>query len=214
MRHVPHCFLRPPWNGDRLDPPAETTRHLNRVLRLTPGDAVTYTDGEGVLGEGVWDGSAVQRGDEVETPAPVREITIAVAPPKGTDRQRFVVEKLGEIGVTRLVWLETRFGDALPPRPAKADAWAIGALEQSRGSRLLRVDGPVSPGDLSGHVVVAHPGGKSLSRIGRPSTIAIGPAGGWHPAELDARFERVSLGNRILRTETAAIVAATIATSC
>jgi 16S rRNA (uracil1498-N3)-methyltransferase len=211
VRHVPHCFTPSPWTGDVLRLSAETSRHLELVLRLHPGDVVTYTDGAGTLGEGTWDGAALRRGEELEVPIPEREVTIAVAPPKGIDRQRFVVEKLAELGVGRLVWLHARYGDANAPKRMKSLAWAVGALEQSRGARMLDVSGPLALGQLHGRVVLAHPGGAQLGDIDGSLTIAIGPAGGWHPGEIAAAGGTVSLGDRVLRTETAAIVAATIA---
>ena len=194
-----------------LTPPAATARHLVGVLRLDPGRPVTYTDGAGTTGDGVWTGTEIRRGDESGV-QPSGDVIIAVAPPKGSDRQRFVVEKLAELGVGRLIWLSTRYGDARPPKAAKADAWAIGALEQSRGAWKMCIEGPIRLEGLPPGFLLAHQDGESLRARGGPVTIAIGPAGGWHPDEIAVEARTVSLGTSVLRTETAAIAAAVLAT--
>lgn len=209
--HIPHCYLPAPWNGDHLATGDATSRHLERVLRLDEGDPVTYTDGFGTFGTGTWRRSFVERGNETRVEAEPGALNLAVAPPKGSDRQRFVVEKLAELGVRRLVWLKTRYGEAKPPKTTKAAAWAIGALEQSKGAWLLEIDGPVGLDKLPGKVALAHPGGVPLGSDGTPDTIAIGPAGGWHADEIASIDQLVTLGSRILRTETAAVVAAALA---
>lgn len=207
MGHVPHCFVPGPWDGERLTPAEAAARHLERVLRLAPGSDLTYTDGAGTVGAGKWRPPHIDRGVEQRLPDEPR-VTIAVAPPKSTERQRFLVEKLAELGVARLVWLAARYGDGRPPRPEKARAWAVGALEQSRGAWLLDIGGPVDVADLPVGAVLADRDGPSVGAGAVPDTIAIGPAGGWHPDELAIASRTISLGERILRTETAAIAAA------
>jgi len=202
-----------PWSDEVLTPPSAAVRHLTGVLRLTPGRPVRYTDGAGTTGDGVWTGADIRRGAETVAGRP-GDVAIAVAPPKGSDRQRFVVEKLAELGVARLIWLSTRYGDARPPKGEKADAWAIGALEQSRGAWKMRIDGPVRLEDLPPDFLLADADGAPLRRDAGPVTIAIGPAGGWHPDELVSPERTVSLGTSVLRTETAAVTAAVLATRC
>jgi 16S rRNA (uracil1498-N3)-methyltransferase len=183
------------------------------VLRLDRGRPVSYTDGSGTTGEGIWEGTEIRRGAETSIHPPV-DVAIAVAPPKGSDRQRFVVEKLAELGVARLIWLSTRYGDARPPKTQKADAWAIGALEQSRGAWKMRVEGPIRLEALPADFVLADADGAPLRREAGPVTIAIGPAGGWHPEELVSPERTISFGAGVLRTETAAVTAAVLATRC
>ena len=59
--------------------------------------------------------------------------------------------------------------------------------------------------------VVAEPGGRNVA-VG-DTFIAIGPEGGWSPRELANAGARVQLGPNVLRTETAAVVAATLCVS-
>lgn len=209
MRHVPHLFVPGPWAGERLTLDADQAHHVERVLRLRRGDDVSYTDGSGMFGSGVFDG-AIERGNEVPIPRPLPAITIAVAPPANKDRCRFLVEKVAELGVDHLVWVVTRRGQGQPPTEAKSLSWAIGGLEQSRGAWLLNVSSS-EISQLSRPLLVADPGGASTDVI--PSGAVawlIGPEGGLEESEIPADVQRVSLGKTILRVETAAIVAAVI----
>lgn len=214
MAHVPHLYLPDPWSEAEIPLPDATRRHLEKVLRRDPGAIVTYTDGRGTMGEGRFDGATVKRGTEelVERPAP--PITIAVAPPHSSDRQRMIVEKLAELGVDRLVWLQTRYGEGRAPRPDKAAAWAAGALEQSRGAHLLDISSQqLALERLPSPLFVADAGGESIPTLTGPVTLAVGPEGGFAPGEVPDDALPVRLAERILRVETAAIAGAVVLTA-
>ena len=128
------------------------------------------------------------------------------------DRLRWLVEKAGELEVNRLRWLKTRFGNGRAHLLPKTQEWAVPALEQSRGAWLTRVDADwVEPGELNDGLltVVADRGGGSFQPV-QPLRVMVGPEGGWAPGEVDAFPTVVGLGRNVLRTETAAIVAAGI----
>jgi 16S rRNA (uracil1498-N3)-methyltransferase len=142
---------------------------------------------------------------------------MAVAPPRAAERQRFLVEKLAELGVAELRWLATIHVSGRVPRRERAQAWAVAALEQSRGVYLMEINAEdVPPADLMPPLLVADPGGRPLSRAFSPRsgtvtvTVAVGPEGGFSADELPGHAEPLSLGPRILRVETAAVVAATL----
>ncbi len=200
LAHVPHLYV-PSLAGDLVDVTPDQARHLSRVLKYPVDGSLSYTDGRGLVGEGRWTGSVLRRGEERRWVAP-SPVTVAVAPPKSKDRQRLIVEKLAELGVAELVWITTRFGQVPAPAEPRVKAWAVSALEQSRSAFLIsvRVD---SLADLAG-IALADIGGAPFTRS--LAGIAVGPEGGWHPDELMER-ETVSLSDRVLRTETAAIVA-------
>lgn len=209
MGHVPHLYLPGPWPDGPIPLDDAHRDHLRRVLRRGGGDPVTYTDGAGRVGTGTLAEEAVERGGERLVPPPP-SLTLAVAPPAAKDRARFLVEKLAELGVARLEWLRTRRGEGRVPRPDRAEAWAVAALEQSRGAWLTRVAGSeVSLAELEGKVVAADAGGGPLPEGEQELVVAIGPEGGWDPGELPPGTRRVTLGPRVLRVETAALVAAT-----
>lgn len=215
VAHVPHVYVPPPWPPGDLPLPADALRHLQRVLRRAPNTPVSYTDGAGTVGDGSLGAATIVRGHE-EVVTRGRLLTCAVAPPRRTDRARFLVEKLAELGVDRLVWLRTRHTQASPPRGEKARAWAVSALEQSRGAHLMEICGPLGLtelGDAATLVVTAAGGGSADAALPAESdlTIVVGPEGGLADAEIPCGAVRLGLGARILRTETAAVVAAGLA---
>lgn len=204
MAHVPHLHLPGPWPPDSIILPPHQIHHLRNVLRLGDGEPCTYTDGEGRVGEGVYRGETIVRGAERLLPTPP-EVSLAVAPPANKDRLRFLVEKSAELGATRIMWLTTRFGQGRPPRADKAAQWAVGALEQSRSAYLTGVDDHLTRLDeLTGRLVAADQGGAGTIPPG-PVTLLVGPEGGWAPDEVPVGTPTLGLGDRVLRTETAAI---------
>jgi 16S rRNA U1498 N3-methylase RsmE len=131
---------------------------------------------------------------------------IAVAPPASKDRQRFLVEKLAELGVMRLRWLRTKHGEGRPASPPKVFAWGLAAVEQSRGAWLMEID-PMMVGweDLEGPIAVCDRGG-TPGRI-HARTVVIGPEGGLDPEEIPEGSIHWKLNRNVLRVETAAVVA-------
>lgn len=211
MGHVPHLLLPPPW-PDAVIPLGEAHRRHLRVLRRSDGDAVSYTDGHGRAGRGRIEGDGIVRGEEVDVPPPACRLSLAVAPPDSRDRQRFLVEKLAELGVTSILWLDTRHGEGRPPPASKAQGWADAALEQSRGAWRTSVEErPCRLSDVPLPVWVADAGGPPAPDFPARLTIAVGPEGGWAPEEIDGASIRFGLGDRVLRVETAAVAAASLA---
>ena len=185
---------------------SEQVDHLSRVLRLGVGSEVTYTDGGGTFGQGFWSGGAISRSGEVQRDRPSRLI-VATAPPSSRDRVRFLVEKVAELGIERLLWLTTRHGVRRVPPLKKQRSWAISALEQSRGSWLMGVsDGFVDWDSLERPLAVCVPGGSGGEAVIR--TVAVGPEGGFGDGEVPPDAAAADLGPTILRVETAAVVAA------
>ncbi len=207
MKHVPHVVLGIPWEGSDLDLSIVQWRHLTKVLRLRRGDEVTYTDGLGIIGRGsLGSGQSVERGEEEACPR-ANELTVAVAPPANRDRQRFLVEKLAELGVARLRWLKTEHGKGRVAAGPKVFSWVLSAVEQSRGAWLMETSSDiVGWDDLEIPVLVCHPGGGE--RFAAVRTVVIGPEGGFAAGEVPAGVATWDLGPTVLRTETAAIVAA------
>jgi len=206
MRHRPHLLIAAPWSPDVLAVPQEVSHHLGRVLRYAPGGSVSYTDGDGTIGEGTWNGASVERGSERLVPAPRPRVTIAVAPPKARDRQRFLVEKLQELGTHSLVWIRSERTEGRPPASSKAKVWAAAALEQSRGAFLMQIS---SGGleDMEGALVADAEGRPLIESVpfGKALSVVIGPEGGLTGSERSAHGLSVSIGRTTLRTETAAV---------
>ena len=208
MGHIPHLYLPPPWEATVLPLTDVHSHHLRRVLRVSDWAPVSYTDGQGVVGQGTLGPDGIHRGQEASVPRPAPRLTVVVAPPHASDRARFTVEKLGELGTDRLLWLNSDFGQARAPRADKTARWAIGALEQSRGAWLMVTGDDVTPAELPRPAWFVHPGGGVLPDPSGDVTLVIGPEGGFSPEELTRADTTVGLGARVLRVETAALVAA------
>lgn len=186
--------------------------HLFRVLRLRDGEAVTVTDGRGRWRPTrVAAGSLEPDGEVRAEPEPRESVTIALAIPK-RDRPEWIIQKLTELGVARIVFLHTersvvRWGaDRAERHLDKLRRVAGEALQQSRGLWLPSVEGPLAAAAFLPGAVVAEPGGRELEADDR--VVAIGPEGGWSDDELTLAHGRVDLGPRILRVETAALALA------
>ncbi len=210
-----------------LDEPeldSDDAHHLVRVLRLRDGEAVTASDGLGGWRPCVLSGGGLQvAGEAVREPQPA-PVVIAAAVPKG-DRAEWMVQKLTEVGVTRLVLVDCArsvvrwTGERAERQRMRLMRVAREAAMQSRRVWLPSVEGPLPYSEVvrGPGVVVAEPGGApwsaSMATTVRPDTdgaitVVIGPEGGFGPEELALAPALVSLGEHVLRVETAALVAA------
>lgn len=212
-------------------------RHLALVLRIRPGEEITLFDGTGL--EATAAVTAIEdarvdlavgevRAAQCEPPTPV---ILATAVPKG-ERYDWLIEKATELGVAKVVPLVTE-RSVVVPGAAKLDRLrrkVVEASKQCGRSRLMEISSPVRweefvECELVPHGCwVAHPAGEPLTT--RPHAAgsgpkgaaafvgAIGPEGGWTDGELErARSSGarvVSLGPRVMRIETAALVLAAL----
>jgi 16S rRNA (uracil1498-N3)-methyltransferase len=154
--------------------------------------------------------------------------TVAAAVPKGP-RADWMVEKLAELGTAAFVPLITERSVSLPEGKQKTARWARLSSEASRQSGRLDIMriGPLTPMKDALSIAaeikwyLAPHASKSAFDIATnakaPSSLLmlIGPEGGWTEQETalfdSAGLSAVGLGQTILRIETAAIAAATIA---
>jgi 16S rRNA (uracil1498-N3)-methyltransferase len=191
-----------------------SSHHVRRVLRVRDGEVVTVTDGAGRWRPCVMSGDALEpAGEIVSVDRSPCQTTIAVAPPKG-DRLDWLVQKCAEIGVDRLVLVSAERSvvrwdaDRAERQLDRLRRIAAEAVLQSRRVWMPDLAGPVPAVDVLPSAVAAEPGGRALEAGDR--AVAVGPEGGWTPAELELAIDRVSLGETVLRVETAAVVAATL----
>ncbi|HXR53865.1 MAG TPA: RsmE family RNA methyltransferase [Acidimicrobiales bacterium] len=205
------------------DVAAEDRHHLIRVLRLAPGELVIAADGSGSLTLCRFTGS----GPLLEPTGPVTRhtrpppaITIGFAPVKG-DRPEWVVQKLTELGVDRIVPLVTErslvvwSGSRADRALERLRKVARQAAAQSRRSWLPEVAEPLALSEFARQVCAAGGEVALADRDGQPPSLerpvlAIGPEGGWSEAERELGLARVALGDAVLRAETAAVAAGTL----
>ncbi len=193
--------------------------HLARVLRVRPGQPVTVSDGAGRWRSCTWRGGGVVEptSEVMRSPAPTPAVTVGFALTKG-ERPEWVVQKLTEVGVDRIVVLAAarsvvRLDDEVTDR--RLERWrrvARTAAMQSRRTRLPMVEGLVPLGDavaaMGPTAALAEPGGDAPS-LHRPAVL-VGPEGGWSQEELGSGAPTVALGANVLRAETAAVAAAVL----
>lgn len=210
--------------------PESDSQHCCRVLRMQAGDCIEIVDGRGALYR-CRIVSAHSKHTEVEIiercDLPTvwnYNITVAVAPTKHLDRMEWLVEKLVEIGVNRIVPIRCMRSERKEIKTERLEKIAVSAMKQSLKAVLPCIDEMMSLSSFIASVkgedqrFVAYCDDwverKLLAREYKPGSsvaVLIGPEGDFAPEEikmtLDSGFVPVTLGDNRLRTETAALVA-------
>jgi 16S rRNA (uracil1498-N3)-methyltransferase len=190
--------------------------HAARSLRLRDGEEISVGDGRGSWRRCRYVAGALEPiGDVVVEPPTMHQLCIGFALTKGA-KPELVVQKLTELGIDRIVpfqaersvvrWEDDRAGRAQQRLGAVARAAAM----QSRRA-WIPVVAPtttVADGDWGVGAVLADRGGRALTD--GDVTVLIGPEGGWSVGELSTGWPTVSLGDQVLRAETAAIAAGVV----
>ncbi len=231
-----HRFFVSPEQFDSGHPVirGQDVRHMVKVLRLGPGDVVHLLDGRGRAARARIDSvgrqeAALTRLEEF-TPGgePPVEVTLVQGLAKG-DKMDLVIQKSTEMGVAGIIPLVCR-RSVVRLEGARADErrdrWQRLAVEAAKQCRRARVPLVRSPQSL-GEVLSEIPSGtasilpweeerdRSLGDLlqgERPGRVYlfIGPEGGFEASEVEEARRRgvaaVTLGPRILRTETAGLV--------
>lgn len=225
--------------GQRLELPPETLRHAVSVLRLRDGAACRVFDGRGneytatLLLSGRRSGSVQLAGVAAPPTTPALPLRLLQGIARG-DHMDLAIQKSVELGATE-IWpvLTTRSLSGAGHRrlESRLQHWRgvlNAAAEQCGRNELPRL---LDPQDLpaalqglptSGMRLIADPGGMHPDALRREHpdpgagtiSVLVGPEGGLDPEEVErARalgFLGLRLGPRILRTETASIVALTV----
>jgi 16S rRNA (uracil1498-N3)-methyltransferase len=220
-------------NGAEALLEGDRARYLGRVLRLRVGDDINVFDGTGsewsaTISAMTKNSATLSLGERHES---TMESPLKVHLVQGIsrgERMDYVVQKATELGVHRITPVLTEYGVVKldGKRAAKRrDHWegvAASACEQCGRTRLPLIDTPLPlkhwfgdrPADADLDLILAPGASTPLARVAPPQTkvcILIGPEGGFSQTEYEdadvADFEAVSLGPRILRTETAAAAA-------
>jgi 16S rRNA (uracil1498-N3)-methyltransferase len=219
--------------GGELVLPEGPARHVALVLRLKEGAALTLFDGAGHEAAAVLVEVTRKRVvAHLESVTPGRGesplgVHLGQAISKG-DRMDYAIQKAVELGVAAITPLYTEHGDVRlkGDRAAKKlahwQAVAASACEQCGRATLPPVHAPMALADWLAERgeplrLVLHPATQGVFAAGgqssAPETAAllIGPEGGLSPREVDRAladgFTPLTLGPRILRTETAPVVA-------
>jgi 16S rRNA (uracil1498-N3)-methyltransferase len=208
----------------------EEFRHL-KVLRKNEGDELVVTNGQGALYKAVITDLAkhyctLQIIEAQQFEASKHPLHVAVAPTKNTDRIEWLVEKLVEIGVDEISFIQCKHSERKVQKTDRLKKIALSAMKQSLKYYLPKIN------ELVGFdVFMAQTPATQNLFIGyceTPATVflpaqpfthagtvvLIGPEGDFSADEVSkaqkAGYVPISLGSSRLRTETAAMVAATL----
>jgi 16S rRNA (uracil1498-N3)-methyltransferase len=229
---APHFFVAELGPG-QVQLTENDSRHALRSLRLRPGDEVSLADGRGRVARGRLgserNGLGIVRVEEVSRVArPSPGLSVAFAAPKG-DRLSWAVQKLAELGIDgAMVIRSARSVREVPDERAeralaRLRTVAREAAMQSRQPFVMDVTGGPRLEDLlaekeTSTLMLAQAGQRDLRHLlpREPGLVRllVGPEGGWTDQEVDAARQAGagvwSLGPSILRTETAAVVGASL----
>lgn len=228
-------FFAPDFAPPRYTLSEEESKHAVRVLRLEAGESLHLTDGRGNL----YTCQIVEANPKrctVEAVECIAEfekrpyhLTMAVAPTKNNDRYEWFLEKATEVGIDRIIPVESAHSERRAFKRERGEKVITSALKQSLKAYhpILEELTPfreVVTMPFEGRRLIAHceppqsPQGKQylpqIIKKGENVLILIGPEGDFSPEEitfaLQNGFEELTLGNQRLRTETAAVVATTM----
>jgi len=225
-------FLETPPHGKQAELSGPEAHHLAHVMRAAVGDQVLLFDGSGIeftaeirkIGRQNVELAVISQA--VIDREPPRPVVIGVSLPKG-DRQKWLVEKLVELGATELIPLTTRRSVAQPVDSALArlQRQVLEATKQCGRTKLMAIGEPcawqefINKPPAGAARWLAH---TAFDQAAKPTDVrqqltsagvwfAIGPEGGFTDDEVAGAiahgWQAVSFGPRVLRVETAAIAA-------
>jgi len=226
-------FIDTPLSLGEHELPEAQAHYISRVLRMAEGDAVQVFDGSGqelrgVLAEVGKKHVRVQLNEQFDgQPQSPLHIHLGQGLSRG-ERMDWAIQKATELGVNEITPIfsercEVRLKDERADK--RLLHWrqvAISACEQCGRSTVPVIHPPLLLADWlkqteAGLKLVLHPVAEPLVSHARPSTLAflIGPEGGLSDAEVEqaksAGYHAARLGPRVLRTETAPVVALAVA---
>ncbi len=198
----------------------EDRHHLERVLRLRPGEAVTASDGRGgqrrcVLGAAL---ALEPTAEAVRSVPPYPPLAVGFALAKA-ERPEWAVQKLTECGIDRIVpFVGHRSVVRWDRERADKNLIRLRRIAREAAMQCRRVWLPVVEPVTEFSTLAAAPAGAAPVGVaiadmdGDPPDLArpfvlVGPEGGWSAEERTCGLPSVRLGPHVLRAETAALAA-------
>lgn len=222
-------FFVPLVRNGHAEIAGEEARHLTQSLRVEPGQVFEISDNQTVYLAKVETvrKSQVQFQVTERLPDPPPEIPVVlIAALFKFDRLELLLEKATELGITSVQFVKAERSDKGLDKAAekRMERWRRIALEASQQSRRWRMPELLAPVRLRDALLIEashrlfldedRTGIPLLQAIREPVAsvaVLVGPEGGWHEHERaearQAGWTSISLGNQLLRAETAAIAA-------
>lgn len=225
----PHLYQNTPINvDDELTLDVCASHHLIKVLRFPQGQNVTLFNGDGAnytarVLQSKKD-CIVKILEKNQNPSESKlNLTLVQGIAKG-EKMDFLIQKAVELGVNKIIPVFTQHcvvklkGDKSAKRHLHWQKIVISACEQSGRSIVPEVVAPMNLDDFLQHsvangFVLHHRCEQTLldAQVVNEATILIGPEGGFSEVEIiqaiKSGYQPLFLGSRVLRTETASLVA-------
>ncbi len=203
--YIPNCDL----DSDYITLDDSKLHHLKNVLRMKNEDNVNISNGNGKLLIGKLcknDVKVSSKKDYVRN----HETKIFVPALREKNRFRFMIEKLVELNVSKLVIGKTENSQNTRIEADRISNWAISAVEQS-GSPFFPDIEVTEEIDFSIFKTCFDISGEPINKdTDKVDTFAIGPEGGWSPKELTNFEIKYKITDFNLRSETAAVSAVSL----
>ena len=229
-------FFFVPNAANETEMPMDEAMHALRVLRLKSGDEMFLMDGDGTFYRAEVTIAATKHCMyEIKEALPQQKgwtgyIHLAMAPTKMMDRVEWLVEKATEIGFDEMSFLNCKFSERKSMRTVRLDKIAVAAVKQSRKPWKPQLKSFINFKEFvsqprEGRKYIAHCY-EEIERIDLFSdlqnmpkdekvTILVGPEGDFSFDEVQLAiskgYQSITLGNSRLRTETAGLLAVTMA---
>jgi 16S rRNA (uracil1498-N3)-methyltransferase len=227
-----HYFLDPEFDPATGILSEEESRHAIKSLRMQIGDAIKVGDGKGT--QYLCEVSLIGKKqlitevlNKVVIPKPLDTTTIALAPTKNTARYEWFLEKATEMGVDRIIPLETKRTERARLNTNRCERIIHAAAKQSQQVHIPELMAITDFTELSGFSAdvkwIAHclpeMERKEIHSLlpviaGKSRLVLIGPEGDFTPEEIEMAtawgFHGISLGDNRLRTETAGVFVAAL----
>ncbi|MEQ9298517.1 MAG: RsmE family RNA methyltransferase [Cyclobacteriaceae bacterium] len=224
-----HVFYAPNIGSNELTLSAEESSHCIRTLRHKEGDRIHLVNGKGEKYEATIEEphpkkcmvSQVQLLEKQELAKPI--IHLAIAPTKNLDRIEWMIEKLCELGIPKVSFIQCHHSERKVLKLDRLARKTISALKQSGNLHQMQLSDLMPfhafmgslPENVSRHIAIVSEGLpyllKCIDATVNEIVILIGPEGDFSDKEVkaagEAGFQSVSLGKGTLRTETAGLVA-------
>lgn len=225
-----YLFYQPQLVNDVHHLDEDESRHCVKVLRLNEGSEINIVDGSGC-----WYKATITQAnskkcefriDNKETAVSKDYyIHIAIAPTKNLDRIEWFTEKAVEMGIDEISFVICNNSERKAIKIERIIKKAISAMKQSLKATLPKINKAVSFKDF---IRESHQSNKYIAYVDQANpdhlfkistahadySVLIGPEGDFSKEELksalDAGYQKVSLGNSRLRTETAGLSACQI----
>lgn len=237
---IPRFFCNEPMRvGAKFELPQEVAHHAVRVLRLGLGDTIVLFDGSGgefrasLLEGGRGATVQIEAFEPVQRESPLAATLVQALP--ASDKMDWIIQKAVELGVTAIMPVIAErsvvrlSGERAEKRVAHLRGVARSACEQCGRNIIPAVEAIASLTDFLAapvpfnmlRLVLSPGGGSKIAALAPPEQgvmLLVGPEGGWSDAEMAAiracGWTELTLGPRVLRTETAGPAALAALQAC